>query len=115
MRAVGIWASGLLASAIPFIFVSAVVAFSACVFDAEGEHAPPAHSRASFQEQAALVVASANQLGKRAHGDADARRHHHTTPRRSRFHSRVRHSPFEVGFGRASFANQINCFRCWSW
>jgi hypothetical protein len=111
MRAVGIWASGLLASAIPFIFVGAVVAFSACVFDAQGEHAPPDRSRASYQgevapPQQALTIASADaledvaqhQLGKHANGDADARRHHHAPPRRSRFHSRVTHSPFEFGF-----------------
>jgi hypothetical protein len=65
MRTVGIWASGLLASAIPFIFVGAGIVFSACVFDAQGEHAPPASSRASFQEEAAppeqaLAVATAN-------------------------------------------------------
>jgi hypothetical protein len=49
MRTVSIWASGLLASAIPFIFVGAVIAFGACVFDAVGEHAPPARSSTSFQ------------------------------------------------------------------
>jgi hypothetical protein len=119
MRTVGIWASGLLASAIPFIFVGAGIVFSACVFDAQGEHAPPASSRASFQEEAAppeqaLAVATANapddvprQPGKHARGDADARRHHHAPPRQSRFHSRVRYSPFEFAFGRlrAAFAN----------
>jgi len=36
MRKVGIWVSGLLASAIPFIFVGAVIALLACVFDALG-------------------------------------------------------------------------------
>jgi hypothetical protein len=30
MRTVSIWASGLLASAIPFIFVGAVIVFGAC-------------------------------------------------------------------------------------
>jgi ABC-type nickel/cobalt efflux system permease component RcnA len=128
MRTVGIWASGLLTSAIPFIFVGAVVAFSACVFDAQGEHALPARSRVSFQGEAApperaLAVASADapddvaqrQSGKHAHRYADARRHHHAPPRRSRFHSRVKRSPFEFGFGRAAFANEINCYRCWSW
>jgi hypothetical protein len=120
MRTVGIWASGLLASAIPFIFVGAVIAFSAYVFDAQGEQTPPIRSRASFQEEAtlpeqALAVTTANapddvqrQPGKHARGDADARRYHHAPPRRSRFHSRVRYSPFEFGFERlrAAFANQ---------
>ena len=120
MRTVGIWASGLLASAIPFIFVGAVIAFSAYVFDAQGEQAPPIRSRASFRGEAAppeqtLAVATANapddvqrQPGKHARGDADARRYHHAPPRRSRFHSRVRYSPFEFGFERlrAAFANQ---------
>jgi hypothetical protein len=121
MRRVGIWASGLLASAIPFIFVGAVIAFSACVFDAQGERAPPARFRVSFQEEAApleqaLAFANANapddvaqrQPGKHAHGDADARRHHHAPTRRSHFRSRVRYSPFQFGFGRlrAAFANQ---------
>jgi hypothetical protein len=29
----------------------------------------------------------------------------------------VSHSPFESGFGRwrATFANPINCSRCWRW
>jgi hypothetical protein len=115
MRTVGIWASGLLASAIPFIFVGAVIAFSAYVFDAQGEQTPPIRSRASFQEEAtlpeqALAVTTANapddvqrQPGKHARGDADARRYHHA-PRRSRFH----YSPFEFGFERlrAAFANR---------
>ena len=120
MRTVGIWASGLLASAIPFIFVGAVIAFSACVFDALGEQAPPVRPRAPFQEEAtlpeqALTVATANapddvqhQPGKHARGDADARRYHHAPPRRPRFHFHVRYSPFEFAFGRlrAAFANQ---------
>ena len=110
MRTVGIWLSSLLASAIPFIFVGAVVAFLACVFDAGGEHALTARSRASSQAEAAapkrvLTIAGADapaerQQGKHAHGDADARRHHRATPRRSHFHSRVRHRPFEYGFAR---------------
>ena len=118
MRTAGIWAGGLLASAIPFIFVGAVIAFSACVFDAQG--APPVRSKASFQEEAAppdvgLAVATANapddvqrQPGKHARGDADARHYHHAPAHRSRFHSRVRYSPFEFGFERlrAAFANQ---------
>jgi hypothetical protein len=118
MRTVGIWASGLLASAIPFILVGAVIAFSACVFDAQGEQAPPVRSRASFQEEApppeqGLAIATANapddfqrQPGK--HARADARHYHHAPPRRPRFHSRVRYSLFEFGFERlrAAFANQ---------
>ena len=65
MRTVSIWASGLLASAIPFIFVGAVIAFGACVFDAVGEHAPPARSSTSFQAEATppeqvFTVASAD-------------------------------------------------------
>jgi hypothetical protein len=95
MRRVSIWASGLLASAIPFVFVGAVIAFGACVFEAAGQHAPPAHSEASFQAEATppgqlLALASADapadvaqrklakqQLAKRAHGDA---RHHDAGP-----------------------------------
>jgi hypothetical protein len=65
MRRVSIWAGGLLASAIPFIFVGAVIAFGACVFDAVGQHAPPARSSTSFQAEATppeqvLTVASAD-------------------------------------------------------
>jgi len=107
MRTVGIWISGLLASTIPFIFVSGVIAFVACVFDAEGERAPTVRSGASFQAEAAtpkrVLVADADasrQPGKQVH---DARRHHQARPpRRSRFHSRVI-APFEFGFG--PFAN----------
>jgi hypothetical protein len=122
MRTVGIWASGLLASTIPLIFVGAVIVFSACVFDAQGEYTPPARSRASFQEEAAppqqaLAVATAiapddvaqRQPGKRkhAHGAADAPRHQHPPPRRSCFHFREKYSPFAFGFGRLrAFANQ---------
>ena len=107
MRRLGIWAGGLLASAIPFVFVGAVIAFVACVFDAEGEHAVTVRSGASFQSEAAtpkrVLVADADasrQPGKQVH---DARRHHQARPpRRSRFHSRVI-APFEFGFG--PFAN----------
>jgi hypothetical protein len=53
MRTVSIWASGLLASAIPFVFVGGVIAFLACVFDAVGQHAPPARSGPSSQAEAA--------------------------------------------------------------
>jgi hypothetical protein len=81
MRTVSIWASGLLASAIPFIFVGAVIAFGACVFDAVGEHAPPARSSTSFQAtppEQVLTVASADapddvaqrQPDNYAYGDA---------------------------------------------
>jgi hypothetical protein len=122
MRTVGIWASGLFASAIPLIFVGAVIVFSACVFDAQGDYTPPARSRAPFQEEAAppeqaLAVATAitpddvaqRQPGKHAHGATDARRHHHSPPRRSRFHVRERYSPFEFSFRRLrAFAKQCD-------
>lgn len=102
MRTVGIWVSSLLASTIPFIFVGAVLAFGACVFDAEGEHALTSRSGPSFQAEAAtpkrMLVADADasrQPGKHLH---DARRHHQARPpRQSRFHSRVI-APFEFGF-----------------
>lgn len=102
MKTVGIWASSLLASTIPFIFVGAVIAFGACVFDAEGDHALTSRSGASFHAEAAapnrVLVADADaprQPGKHVH---DARRHHQAhQPRRSRFHSRVI-APFEFGF-----------------
>src|SRR5215469_16990969 len=101
MRRVGIWASGLLASAIPFVLVGAVIAFVACVFDAVGQHAPPARSGASFQAEAAspeqvLTVADAPhgvaqlKIGKHAQSD---RRHRHPESR-----SRMRPSPFEFGW-----------------
>ena len=90
MRTFSIWASGLLASAIPFIFVGAVIAFGACVFDAVGEHAPPARSSTSFQAEATrpeqvLTVASADapddvaqrQPDNYAYGDA---LHHDASP-----------------------------------
>ena len=102
MRTVGIWVSSLLASTIPFAFVGAVIAFGACVFDAEGEHTPTSRSGASFQAEAAtpkrVLVADTDaqrQSGKHVH---DARRHHQARPPRlSRFHSRVI-VPFEFGF-----------------
>ena len=119
MRTISIWASGLLASAIPFIFVGAVIAFGACVFDAVGRHEPPAGSSTSFQAEASppeevLTVASAgapHDVAQRQpvkHAQSDPRHHHVGPPRQSRSHSRVRHSPFEFGFGRlrAVFANQ---------
>lgn len=111
MRTVSIWASGLLASAIPFVFVGAVIVFGACVFEAVGQHAPPVHSSAPFHAEAAppeqvLAVASADapndvaqrQPIKHAHRDA---RHHHA---QSRSHSRVKPSPFEFGW---PFANHF--------
>jgi hypothetical protein len=102
MRTIGIWVSSLLASTIPFAFVGAVIAFGACVFDAEGEHTPTSRSGASFQAEAAtpkrVLVADTDaqrQSGKHVH---DARRHHQARPpRQSRFHSRVI-VPFEFGF-----------------
>jgi hypothetical protein len=64
MRTVGIWVSSLLASTIPFIFVGAVLAFGACVFDAEGEHALTSRFGPSFQAEAAtpkrVLVADAD-------------------------------------------------------
>ena len=100
MRRVSIRASGLLASAIPFVFVGAVIAFVAYVFDAKGQHAPPARSRASFQAEAAtpestVAVASADaphdvvqrQAAKHAYGDAP----HHDATLRSNKHSRRPH------------------------
>jgi hypothetical protein len=123
MGKVGIWVSGLLASAIPFIFVGAVVALLACVFDAVGEHRPTARSRASFQAEAApteqvVAVASADapddvaqrQAGKHAHGDA---RHHHAG--RSGSHPSVRHNsvvngkiaPLSLSRFTNHFANQL--------
>jgi len=94
MRRVGIWASGLLASAIPFAFVGAVIALVACVFDAAGQHTPPARSELSFQPEAAqpeqaLAVASVEaqrQLGKHP-------RHQHAgPPRQAASHFRVSQS-----------------------
>jgi hypothetical protein len=88
MRKVSIWASGLLASAIPFVFVGAVIVFGACIFEAVGQ--PPAHSSAPFQAEAAppeqvLVVAGADaphdvaqrQSDDYAYGDAP---HHDAGP-----------------------------------
>jgi len=104
MRTVGIWASGLLASAIPFVLVGAVITFAACMFDAAGQHAPPARSGLSFQREAApseqaLAVASVdaqNDVAQRQpakHAYGDAHRHQHASPSpKSRSHSRVSHS-----------------------
>lgn len=100
MRKVGIWVSGLLASAIPFIFVGALMALLACVFDAVGEHRPTAHYTTSFQAEAApteqvAAVASANALENIAQrqpsGDAhDDARHHGAA--RSGSQPRMRHT-----------------------
>jgi hypothetical protein len=116
MRRIGIWASGLLASAIPFLFVGAVIAFVACVFDAVGQHAPPARSGASFQAEAAspeqaLIVANAQhdvaQLKSGKHAQSD-RRHRHT---QSRSRSRVRPSLFEFGWPFANHFAKSNYYR----
>src|ERR1700751_339465 len=110
MRTVSIWASGLLASAIPFIFVGAVIVLGACIFEAVGQHAPPAHSSAPFHAEAAppeqvLAVASAdapNDVAQRQpikHANRDARHHH----ARSHSHSRVRHSALVNQWGPALY------------
>lgn len=103
MRSVGVWAGGLLASAIPFVFVGAVIRLGAYVFEAVGQHALPVRSETSFQSDAApeqvLAVASADasddlaqhQLGKHT-------RHHQAGPtRQARSHSGVRHSSLVNG------------------
>src|SRR6516164_3089193 len=110
MRSVGIWASGLLASAIPFIFVGAVIVLGARIFEAVGQHRPLAHSSAPFHAEVAppeqvLTVASVNaqndvaqrQPSKHAHRDA---RYHHA---QSRSHSRVRHSSLAYQWRRALY------------
>ena len=106
MRTVGIWTSGLLASAIPFVLVGAIITFAACMFDAVGHHAPPARSELSFQPEVAppeqaLAVASAdapNDVAQRQpakHGDV--RRHQHASPSpKSRSHH-VTHSSLVNG------------------
>jgi hypothetical protein len=83
MRTVGIWIGSLLASAIPFVFVGAVIVFVACVFDAEGEHAPTARSGASFQGEAqpatperALIVADTPDDVAQRRSDANAHPDH---------------------------------------
>ena len=101
MRRVSIWASGLLASAIPFAFVGAVIVFGACIFEAVGLHAPPAHPSSPFHM---LTVASANAPNNVArhqsskHAQSDRRHRHAGPPPQSRSHSRVRPSPFEFGW-----------------
>src|SRR5215469_7585417 len=93
MRRVGIWASSLLASAIPFVFVGSAVVFGACIFEAVGQHEPPAfHLEDGPPEQVQTVASGFEhqpnkpQSDKHAHGDA---RHHHA---RSRSNSRARYS-----------------------
>ena len=65
MRKVSIWASGLLASAIPFVFVGAVIVLGACIFEAVGQQpadsSAPFHAAASPSEQV-LTVASVDTL-----------------------------------------------------
>ena len=101
MRTVGIWASGLLASAIPFVLVGAVITFAACMFEAVGQHTP---ARSEFQSQVAppeqlLAFASADAPDDLAlPQSAKHARHHHMGPRpQSRSHSRVRHSSLMNG------------------
>ena len=100
MRRVSIWASGLLASAIPFAFVGAVIVFGACIFEAVGLHAPPAHPSSPFYM---LTVASAdatNNVARRQsskHAQSD-RRHQH-----ARSHSRVRHRSLADQWRRALY------------
>ena len=96
MRTVGVWVSGLLASAIPFIFIGAVIALMACIFDAVGEHRPVAH-RASFQAEAApseqvLAIASVHapdDVAERKDAYRGNRRQH---AGRSASHHRVKHT-----------------------
>src|SRR6516164_11637353 len=88
MRQVSIWASGLLASAIPFVFVGAVIVLGACIFEAVGQQ--PADSSAPFHAEAVpseqvLTVASVDtpddvaqrQPDNYAYGDAP---HHDAGP-----------------------------------
>jgi hypothetical protein len=108
MGRVGIWASGLLASAIPFVLVGAVITFAACMFEAVGQH-PAAHSELSFQPEATppeqvLAFASVeapDHLAQRQpakHAHSDARHNYHAgSSRQSRSHSRVRHSSLVNG------------------
>ena len=88
MRKVSIWASGLLASAIPFVFVGAVIVLGACIFEAVGQQpadsSAPFHAAASPSEQV-LTVASVDTLDdvaqrqrdNYAYGDAP---HHDASP-----------------------------------
>jgi hypothetical protein len=101
MGRVGIWASGLLASAIPFVLVGAVITFAACMFEAVGQHTA---ARSEFQSQATppeqlLAFASADAPDDLAQPQsAKHARHHHAGLRpQSRSHSRVRHSSLMNG------------------
>jgi hypothetical protein len=102
MRRVGIWASSLLASAIPFVFVGSAIVFGACIFEAVGQHEQPAFHLEDRPPELVQTVASADehqankrQTGKHAHGDA---RHHHA---QSRSNSRASYSwllnPYQWG------------------
>ena len=85
MRKLSIWASGLLASAIPFVFVGAVIVLGACIFEAVGQQ--PADSNAPFHAEAVpseqvLSVDTPNDVAQRqpdnyAYGDAP---HHDAGP-----------------------------------
>jgi hypothetical protein len=110
MRRIAIWASGLLASAIPFIFIGAVIAFAACVFDAV--HEPTARFNPLFQaeaappEQALAVVSTdaSNDVAQRRsskHAHAVARQRHAGS--HSRSHPRVRHSSVTYQWGPALY------------
>ena len=88
MRKLSIWASGLLASAIPFVFVGAVIVLGACIFEAVGQQpadsSAPFHAAASPSEQV-LTVASVDtpddvaqrQPDNYVYGDAP---HHDASP-----------------------------------
>ena len=93
MRRVGIWASSLLASTIPFVFVGAAIVFGACIFEAGGQREQPAFYLEDAPPEQVQTVASTGehqpkerQADKHAHGDA---RHHHA---RSRSNSPARYS-----------------------
>jgi len=105
MRRVGIWASSLLASAIPFVFVGAAIVFGACIFEAVGQREQPAFYLEDGPPEQVQTVASADehQPNKRQsdkHVQSDARHRH----ARSRSNSRARYSwllnPYQ--WGRAS-------------
>jgi hypothetical protein len=105
MRKLSIWASGLLASAIPFVFVGAVIVLGACIFEAVGQQ--PADSSAPFHAAAApseqvLTVASVDtpddvaqrQPDNYVYGDAphhDASPPDQTNSTRPTHHGRVAH------------------------
>ena len=100
MRRVSIRARGQLASAIPIAFFGAVIVFGACIFEAVGLHAPPAHPSSPFHM---LTVASANEPNNVAqrqpskHAQSD-RRHQH-----AHFHSRVRYTSLAYQWRRALY------------